>query len=92
MKNLITCLYFLTKDEELVSSGHWSIVDVDSADCQDSILWRKNKQTEENGIMDPLFSICKTISSVESQQGAITIQRCSVENQKGAIATDVVQR
>ena len=28
----------------------------------------------------------KYISSVESQKGAINIQRCSTENQKGAIA------
>ena len=34
----------------------------------------------------------KCISSVESQKGAITIQRCSVENQKGVVATDIVQR
>ena len=27
-----------------------------------------------------------SISSVESQKGAINIQRCSIENQKGAIA------
>ena len=26
-----------------------------------------------------------------SQEGAITIQRCFIENQKGAIATDIVQ-
>ena len=32
------------------------------------------------------------ISSFESQKGTITIQRCSVENQKGDIATDLVQR
>ena len=31
------------------------------------------------------------ILSVESQKGAITIQRCSVENQKGDIAIDFVQ-
>ena len=31
-------------------------------------------------------------SSVESQKAAITIQRCSVENQKGTIAVDFVQR
>ena len=30
-------------------------------------------------------------TSVESQNGAITIQRYSVENQKGAIAIDIVQ-
>ena len=32
-----------------------------------------------------------TISSVESQKGVIADQRCSVENQKGAIAIDFVQ-
>ena len=32
------------------------------------------------------------ISSVESQKGASIIQRCSTENQKGAIAIDFVQR
>ena len=31
------------------------------------------------------------ISSVESQKGAITIQRCSFENQKGALTIDFVQ-
>ena len=30
------------------------------------------------------------MSSVESQKGPITIQRCSVKNQKGAITTDSV--
>ena len=34
----------------------------------------------------------KYISSVESQKGVIADQRCSVENQKGAIAIDFVQR
>ena len=35
-----------------------------------------------------LFYVKKVvlISSVESQKGVITIQRCSIENQKGAIA------
>ena len=32
------------------------------------------------------------ISSVESQKGVIADQRCSAENQKGAIAIDFVQR
>ena len=32
------------------------------------------------------------ISSVESQKGIIADQRCSVENQKGAIAIGFVQR
>ena len=32
------------------------------------------------------------ISSVESQKGVIADQRCSVENQKGAIAIAFVQR
>ena len=31
-------------------------------------------------------------SSVESQKGAIAVQRCFVENQKGAIAIDFVQQ
>ena len=31
------------------------------------------------------------ISSVESQKGTITIQRCSVENQNGAVTIDFVQ-
>ena len=31
------------------------------------------------------------ISAVESQKGAITIQRCSIENQKGTIVIDFVQ-
>ena len=41
-----------------------------------------------------LFLIGPKISSVESQKGtiAITIQRCSVENQKGAITIDSVQQ
>ena len=30
--------------------------------------------------------------SFENQKGAITIQRCFFENQKGAIAIDFVQR
>ena len=33
-----------------------------------------------------------SMSSAESQKGAIADQRCSVENQKGAIAIDFVQR
>ena len=33
-----------------------------------------------------------SILSAESQKGAIADQRCSVENQKGAIAIDFVQR
>ena len=33
---------------------------------------------------------CRSISSVESEKGTITIQRCSVENQKGATAIDFV--
>ena len=33
-----------------------------------------------------------TISSVESQKGAIADERYSIENQKGAIAIDFVQR
>ena len=32
-----------------------------------------------------------SMSSVESQKGAITIQRCYIENQKGAITIDFVQ-
>ena len=32
------------------------------------------------------------ISSVESQKDVIAVQRCSVENQKGAIAIDFVQQ
>ena len=31
-------------------------------------------------------------TSVESQKGVIADQRCSVENQKGAIAIDFVQQ
>ena len=34
----------------------------------------------------------KIISSVESQKGVIADQRCSVENQKGGVAIDFVQR
>ena len=30
-------------------------------------------------------------SSAEGRKGAITIQRCSIENQKGTIAIDIVQ-
>ena len=33
-----------------------------------------------------------TISSAESQKGVDAFQRCSIENQKGAIAIDFVQR
>ena len=32
------------------------------------------------------------ISSAESQKGTIADQRCSIENQKGAIAIDFVQQ
>ena len=32
------------------------------------------------------------LSSAESQKGAIANQRCSVQNQKGAIAIDFVQQ
>ena len=32
------------------------------------------------------------IISAESQKGAIVVQRCSIDNQKGAIAIDFVQR
>ena len=35
--------------------------------------------------------MCK-LSSAEDQQGTVTIQRCSIENQKGTIAIDFVQR
>ena len=31
-------------------------------------------------------------ASVESQKGAITIQRCSVDNQKSAFVIDIIQR
>ena len=34
----------------------------------------------------------RVITSAESQKGAIADQRCSVENQKGAIAIDFVLR
>ena len=30
------------------------------------------------------------VSSLESQKGALTIQRCSVKNQKGAIVIDII--
>ena len=29
--------------------------------------------------------------SVEGKKGVITIQQCSIENQKGAVANDLVQ-
>ena len=32
------------------------------------------------------------ISSAESQKGANAVQRCSIENKKGAIAIDFVQQ
>ena len=38
-----------------------------------------------------LFVKFALISSLESQKGAITIHRWSVENQKGAIVIDIVQ-
>ena len=38
------------------------------------------------------FFIDFIIWSVESQKDTITIQRCSIENQKGAIAIDFVQQ
>ena len=34
----------------------------------------------------------KCISSAENQKGIITIQRCSIENQKGAVAIEFAQR
>ena len=37
------------------------------------------------------WTVSRWKSSVESQKGAITIQRCSVENKKGAVAIDFVQ-
>ena len=43
------------------------------------------------GLPLPLEVVWKHISSVESQNGAIAIQRCSVQNQKGAITIDCVQ-
>ena len=39
-----------------------------------------------------LIAFDSWISSVDCQKGAITIQRCSIENQKGAIAIDIVQQ
>ena len=35
---------------------------------------------------DKTFLTQKKITSVEGQKGIITVQRCSLENQKGAIA------
>ena len=40
-----------------------------------------------------VYNTCiKHISSTESQKGVNVVQQCSVENQKGDIATDIVQR
>ena len=36
--------------------------------------------------------ITMNISSVESQKGVIAVQRCSVENPKGAVAIEFVQQ
>ena len=33
-----------------------------------------------------------TISSAENQKGVNAVQQCSIENQKGTIAIDFVQR
>ena len=43
-------------------------------------------------LMSYVVSYESHISSVESQKGAIIIQRCFVENQKGATAIDIVQQ
>ena len=42
--------------------------------------------------MENEYIMITYISSAESQKGAIADQRCSVENQKGAIAIDFVQQ
>ena len=55
---------------------------------------------KENAHTTLMFTVCqiinkerkRNISSAESQKGIIADQRCSIENQKGAIAIDFVQR
>ena len=47
----------------------------------------RNKGPGSAGGLDALSCF---ISSAESQNGAIADQRCSIENQKGAIAIDFV--
>ena len=45
-------------------------------------------QHSDNQCMQAGFQV----SSAESQKGVIVDQRCSIENQKGAIAIDFVQQ
>ena len=42
--------------------------------------------------LPPFARAWEFISSVESQKGVIAIQRCSIENQKGAIDIDFVKQ
>ena len=44
------------------------------------------KEDRDNALYDEIYYCEKIISSVESQKGVIEVQRCSVENQKGAFA------
>ena len=43
-----------------------------------------------HGIIEAQIEAQIDVSSVESQKGAVNIQRCSVENQKGTIAVHTV--
>ena len=58
------------------------------------LILRTHQLSNANMIFLHFFHIMSSmaISSVESKKGIIADQRCSVENQKGAIAIDFVQR
>ena len=51
---------------------------------------KNSKKRKKNAVKR--IEIKQVVSSVEIQKGAITIQRCSSENQKGAFAIDFIQR
>ena len=76
--------------DENVNSSHISLI------TQFDILHLCNIYLVDSSpfnILLVLQILCfRIISSVESQKDAITIQRCSVENQKGAIIINFVQR
>ena len=53
-------------------------------------LGRRIPEERHNSLAGPSERL--RMSSAESQKGTNTVQRCSIENQKGAIAMDFVQR
>ena len=54
-------------------------------DCEVEFMWPLKKAKCLN------VSESAEISSVESQKGIITIHKCSVEHQKGALTIEIVQ-